>query len=244
MLVSLIVIGVTAQNPNLGIVQCLGVCEKKNTDGSVQLCGGCYDTDPYYLTNWPGSYFSLTAAETDGYQCTVNVPAKNPSESRSATYAKDIQTDIHAHGSETDFGCGACQYSSVASNETTFQNAPIDYPNPADARCVRDSDGIANAACNRKYYFTKKCLLDLDTALLAGATQAPTMSPTSATGSKGGKESTPTLPIILGAAALVLGAGLFFGARLVYRKKRTAGDDKAPAVEMKNPGAADAGRDL
>jgi hypothetical protein len=218
--VSLIVIGVTAQNPNLGIVQCLGVCEQKNTDGSVQLCGGCYDTDPYYQNNWPGSYFSPTAAETDGYRCTVNVPAHNPSESRSATYAKDVQTDIHAHGAETDFGCGACQYSSVASYEKTFQNAPIDYPNPADARCVRDSSGVANAACNRKYYFTKKCLYDLDATLLAG-----TFSPTPAPGG-------PKLKYDYLIGIIVVGMLLLLATVALLRMNKSAASGDSKSVEL------------
>jgi hypothetical protein len=231
-----------AQNASLPIRQCVGVCEKNNADGTVQLCGACYDTDPYYDTAgaWPNTYSTGAYGETDGFKCGATIPntVKGQQEAYSANYTRMVENDASFAG-PPNYGCGNCTLMSMDEQffSRDFVNPPADY-RPTDPKCVRDDKGVATVACKRQYTVLRQCILDLKQTMIVGATLSPTSAPTTATSATPQKKAL-TVPIIAGAACLVVGAALFFGARLVYRKKRDLTEVKK---EVENPGAG--GTDL
>jgi hypothetical protein len=238
---------VEAQNASLGIKLCVGVCSMKKADGSPQLCGSCYDTDPYYTSPvFPETYTPGLYGHADGIHCGAVIPNTTTGieEMLSATYA-DAFADNASTTAPQGEGCGQCQLMSLDEMWMPDQmiNPPAEYKKDR-SYCDRDSAGIAPDACKRQYTYLRQCNQDLRVILIGGETPAPTAAPTAPVDTKTKKKETSPLPIILGATCLIVAAGLFFGARLYYRKKRSAGGDPAQAkVETKNPGA-DAGTDL
>jgi hypothetical protein len=239
---------VEAQNASLGIKLCVGVCSEPKADGSIQLCGSCYDTDPYYTAPvFPETYTPGLYGYADGTHCGAAIPNTTTGieEMLSATYADAFAKDAGTTVPQGE-GCGECQLMSLHEMWIPDQmiNPPAEY-RAGRTDCVRNTEGIATDACKRLYTYTRQCNQDLRVVLVVGPTPAPTAAPTAPVDTKTEKkESSSPLPIILGATALIVAAGLFFGARLYYRKKRSAGGDPAQAkVETKNPGA-DAGTDL
>jgi hypothetical protein len=236
-----------AQDPDLGLQQCVGVCELPDSDGKDQLCGACYDTDPYYnQTNWPHTYQEGSVGATNGFGCDYVLPSDATEETFSQAWAVEDNANASTKVAQ-NYECGACTLKSVSDSWLQAQFVqPYDDYRTTDPNCLRDGDDNAPIGCKRLFTVLQKCESDLQALLITGMTFAPTAMPTTAAEADADKGSESPLPIILGATALVVAAALFFGARLYFRKKRAAGasDESTAEVEMKNPGAADPGRDL
>jgi hypothetical protein len=227
-----VLLGVLAQNPALGINQCVGVCAKNNADGSVQLCGSCYDTDPYYDFNgaWPNTYSNGAYGETDGFKCGATIPTNTvigQQEAYSANYTRMVENDASFAG-PPNYGCGDCTLMSMGeqffSNE--FVNPPADY-RPTDPKCVRDDKGIASEPCKRQYTFLRQCILDLKQTMLVGATLSPTSAPTTAMSKI--SESKFKYEYLIGTIAV--GALLLWALVALLRKNKSA-DGDSKSVEL------------
>jgi hypothetical protein len=235
-------LGAVAQNPALGINQCVGVCANKNTDGSVQLCGFCYDTDPYYDQSggaWPNTYLSGAYGEADGFKCGVTIPSgttKGDQEAYSESYTREINQDDSFAGN-LNYECGDCTQTSLSEQyfSKDFSNPPPDY-RPTDTNCVRNDKGIASEPCQRQYTVLRQCIANLKTALISGS-----LPPTPAPGSVKVKAMSKYL---IGTIAVVVGALLLLALVALLRKNKSAdGDSKSvelseyapPDVSVANP---------
>jgi hypothetical protein len=235
--IACILLGVAAQNPALGINECVGTCAKKNTDGSVQLCGSCYDTDPYYDEvggAWPYTYLSGAYGETDDFKCGVTIPttAKGDQEAYSESYTKEVNNDASFAGNP-NYECGDCKLTTLNEQwfSESFINPPADY-RATDPNCVRNSNGIASVACQRQYTVLRQCVTSLKATLISGENFSP-----GGNAIKGGmSESKFKYEYVIGAIAV--GALLVWAVVALLRKKRAASGD-SKSVELSERAPAD-----